>query len=360
LIEADFSVWLRCGLIWLRLLKQRLAEAGSGRSVGPELDRTTFEDLQRILLDDYKANGRRSVERAEDALNRLATFFAGRRAREIGSDRLTAYQAHRQQEGAASSTINYEQAILRRAFRLTIRVGKVAVKPEFAMLHVNNARTGFFEPGQFQAVLDELPDYLKPVFQVVYVTGWRALSELLTRQWRHVDFDAGWFRLDPGETKNSEGRQFPLTPELRRVLEEQRERTRALEKVTGQIIPWVFHRNGARIKNYYGAWNKACEAVELPDSLVHDFRRTAVRNHERSGVPRSAAMKMTGHKTESVYRRYAIVDEGMMKEAAAKLALLHAGENRHYAMTPRQVERLVKATEAKRPSSAQVRRAASN
>ena len=62
----------------------------------------------------------------------------------------------------------------------------------------------------------------------------------------------------------------------------------------------------------------------MPNKLVHDFRRTAVRNLERAGVPRSASMKMTGHKTETVYRRYAIVDEGMMREAAEKLSRLHA------------------------------------
>jgi len=51
----------------------------------------------------------------------------------------------------------------------------------------------------------------------------------------------------------------------------------------------------------------------------HDFRRSAVRTLERSGVPRSTAMAMVGHKTESIYRRYAIVDEAMHREAAAKL-----------------------------------------
>jgi hypothetical protein len=56
-----------------------------------------------------------------------------------------------------------------------------------------------------------------------------------------------------------------------------------------------------------------------PGKLLHDLRRTAVRNLERAGVPRSTAMVMVGHKTESIYRRYAIVDEKMHKEAAAKL-----------------------------------------
>jgi hypothetical protein len=53
--------------------------------------------------------------------------------------------------------------------------------------------------------------------------------------------------------------------------------------------------------------------------LLHEFRRTAVRHLERAGVPRSSAMAMVGHKTESIYRRYAIVDEQSLREAATKL-----------------------------------------
>ena len=61
----------------------------------------------------------------------------------------------------------------------------------------------------------------------------------------------------------------------------------------------------------------------MPGRIPHDFRRTAVRALERAGVSRSAAMAMTGHLTESVYRRYAIADETSLKEAAVKLAALH-------------------------------------
>jgi integrase len=91
-------------------------------------------------------------------------------------------------------------------------------------------------------------------------------------------------------------------------------------------LPWVFHRNGKPIKDYYGAWDEACRLAGLPDRIAHDLRRTAVRNLERAGVPRSASMKMTGHKTESVYRRYAIVDEAMLREGAEKLAAFHSGK----------------------------------
>ena len=79
-------------------------------------------------------------------------------------------------------------------------------------------------------------------------------------------------------------------------------------------------------KDYYGAWDEACRLAGLPDRIAHDLRRTAVRNLERAGVPRSASMKMTGHKTESVYRRYAIVDEAMLREGAEKLAAFHSSK----------------------------------
>ena len=73
-------------------------------------------------------------------------------------------------------------------------------------------------------------------------------------------------------------------------------------------------------------WRSACKKAGLPGRLVHDFRRTAVRNLERAGVPRSVAMKLTGHRTEAVYRRYAIVSPADLRAGVEKLAQLHASE----------------------------------
>jgi integrase len=67
-------------------------------------------------------------------------------------------------------------------------------------------------------------------------------SELLTRQWNHVDFDASWLRLEPGETKNSKGREFPLTKESRAILERQAASARAIQEKTVAAAPWMFHR----------------------------------------------------------------------------------------------------------------------
>ena len=302
----------------VKLLKRRLGAATGGGPVGIDIERTSFEDLTRILVDNYRAHRRRSSSRLEDAIGHLREFFYDTKAIEITEDRLSAYIVYRQDQRAANATINRELAALRRGFKLAGK--RVGSAPRFQMLQENNTRKGFFEPEQFGAVLEHLPQYLRPVFQVAYMTGWRVPSEILTRKWQHVDLVANWLRLDPGESKNGEGRMFPLTPELRSIFSQQLNQTRVLERAIDRVIPWVFHRNGRPIKDYYGAWDEACRLAGLPDRIAHDLRRTAVRNLERAGVPRSAAMRMTGHKTESVYRRYAIVDEAMLREGADKLA----------------------------------------
>jgi len=85
------------------------------------------------------------------------------------------------------------------------------------------------------------------------------------------------------------------------LLEEQRKVVKAIEREHSWVISWVFvHADGRRIKDFRGAWAKACNAASVQGRLVHDFRRTAVRNLERAGVPRSAAMKLIDHKTEAV------------------------------------------------------------
>jgi integrase len=310
----------------VKLLRDRLGAAAQGRPVGPDVDRTKFEELVQILTDDYQANGRRSLERIEGAIKHLRAFFGDYFAIDITTDRITRYVKYRQDDHAAAATINRELAVLRRAFRLAARAGKVALRPEISLLREDNRRKGFFEPDQYRSLLEKMPEYLKPVVQVAYITGWRIRSEILTCQKQHVDLDAVWLRLEPGETKSGERRNFPLTPELRELFERELEETRRLERDTSQIIPWLFHKNGKQIGSFRKAWSTACKKAALAGRIPHDFRRTAVRNLERAGVPRSAAMAMVGHRTESIYRRYAIADEGMLKESAVKLAALHALE----------------------------------
>ena len=106
-------------------------------------------------------------------------------------------------------------------------------------------------------------------------------------------------RLDVRTTKNTEGREFPfdVCPELRDMLEQQRDYTKRVEQARGQIVPWVFHRDtGQRVRSLYGSWRSACRKAGSPWRIPHDFRRTAVRNLVRACVPERVAMMLTGHK----------------------------------------------------------------
>ena len=113
-----------------------------------------------------------------------------------------------------------------------------------------------------------------------------------------------------------------MHPELVELFKERRRYTNELQTKKERLISFVFHRNGRPIKDFRKAWADACQAAGVPGMIPHDLRRTAVRNLERAGVSRSAAMKLTGHKTESVYRRYAIVSEGDLAEGVRKLAAI--------------------------------------
>ena len=128
---------------------------------------------------------------------------------------------------------------------------------------------------------------------------------------------------------------FAVLPPLKTLLEAQRDLTRAMEKKTGRIIPWVFwHDDGQPIKDFYGAWRAACERAahdgkgalrvlarpHLIGRIAHDFQRTAVRNLVRAGVSRHVAMLLCGHKTTSVFLRYDITNEADLRAGVEKLA----------------------------------------
>jgi integrase len=193
------------------------------------------------------------------------------------------------------------------------------------------------EHDHLETICRNLPVDEADLVRFCYITGWRWQSEAAPLTWPQVDFAAGFVRLEPGTTKNTEGREFPLIPELRELLERRLALTRRMERAQVRVIPWVFHRRGRPIRSLRRSWLTATEAAGRPGVVLHDLRRSAVRNLERAGVSRSVAMKITGHRTEAVYRRYAIVATSDLREAGVKLAAL--GDNFRSVWLQRQVER---------------------
>jgi integrase len=311
-----------------RKLREKEGDIAAGRPVIPHADRVRFEELTEDFLNDYRVNGKRSLDRAERSVEHLKAYFAGWRAVHISTASVRAYIAKRQEAKAENGTINRELAALKRMFTLALQAEKLLRRPYIPHLAEDNVRTGFFGDVEFLALREALPAYLKPVADFAYTFGWRK-SEILGLTWERVDLAAGTVRLDPGTTKNKDGRTVVLTAELRAVLlESWRQACLIVKKQTPEATareivsaaPWVFHRDGKRIKDFRGAWATACEAAGLTGRIPHDFRRTAVRNMVRAGIPERVAMTISGHKTRSIFDRYDIVSETDLKEAALRLS----------------------------------------
>jgi len=308
-----------------RLLDRREGNIAQGKAPGIHFEKVSFDELKKNFLRDYRINQKKSLVRAERSAYHLESFFEGTRATEITTPAIDQYIEMRMDAGAANATINRELSALKRMLNLGAEQTPPLVDkgrtPKIKMLDENNVRKGFFEHDQFLAVRVELPKYLKNFVTIAYKEGWR-LDEIETLTWDQVDRNLGIIRLEPGETKNDDARVAYLDDEEKEIIEEQWSLRQKVLNKRGVLLPWVFlNRYGTgRIKNFYKSWRKACNNAGVPGKIFHDFRRSAVRNMVRAGVPENVAMKISGHKTRSVFDRYNIVNDADLIEASKKRA----------------------------------------
>lgn len=309
----------------IELLNRRLGQVVDGR-LKADAARLMWSDIETIILDEHKQH--RSYEKVERHLRRhLRRHLAGVRAQALTYDRLLAFKRDRLAEGAAPNTVKYELSLVRTGLVVAHRAGRLAALPPIPPVHVENTRTSFFEEEEFRRLVSHLPPTAAAVATFMYWTGWRR-NETLSREWRHVDFERGEIILEAGETKSGEGRVFPfdMLPELAALLKRQRAYTDEVERRTGQICRWIFHRNGKPVISIRQAWRNACKKARLIGKIPHDFRRTAVRRLERAGVPRKVAMQLVGHRTEHMYQRYSITSAQDLREGLAKVASMEASK----------------------------------
>ncbi len=308
-----------------RKLKEREGEVAKGQFTGLTVDRLKYDDLAADLRRHYETTGTRNLKEADVRLKPLAAFFSGYKATAIDNGLATRYVQKRQAADVSNAAINRELAVLTKMLRLAYENKKLAWLPTIHKLKEAPPRSGFFEEADFLAVRSHLRPDLQLAVTIDYTYGWRTQSEVLTIPLAQVDLTTGTLRLEPGTTKNEEGRLVYLTPELAVMVAAQVERVKALSKRIGRIIPFLFphldgRRAGERIKDFRKRWLTACKNAGLPRMLRHDFRRTGVRNLVNKGVAERVAMTVTGHKTRSVFDRYHIVSPGDLQEASRKLA----------------------------------------
>jgi integrase len=333
---------------------RRLAEVATATYIPRENIRV--DELINDLIEEHKVMGHKSTSDAEARWRlHLLPSFTRRRATDVTTDLVRRYSSLRQQEGAENATINRELSLLKRAFNLgrECTPPKVRTVPYIPMLKESNIRKGFLEWEQRDRLASECTQvglWMRALFEVGSTYGWR-YAELVSLRVRQVNPLAGSIRLDPGTTKNDDGREVVMTKPVRELL---------MQCVHGKgPDDHVFTRQDGRpVRDFRGTWSKVCCAAGLGELvcpkceqpiavashcnacsrtwkrsdlkyvglIFHDLRRTAVRNMVRAGVPERVAMTVSGHKTRSVFDRYHIVSRSDIADAARKVEAIQESD----------------------------------
>jgi len=289
---------------WNRLARHEVGLPAKGEKKTPP----TIAELLDRLEADFKRGKRRgkwSFRTASNFKIARAAFPASMKAESLTSDDLNKYIDKKQKQHRAPATINRAIGLIASAFKLSdVRGPKFSPLPE-----EGNTRTGFFEADESARLLEHLPEDLKDFCRFAYTTGWRK-NEIASLTWYDIEGDV--VRLRGEHSKNSEARSIVLTGELREIIE----RRKAARLANGVLTNLVFHRDGRAVAEFRKAWATACKNAGLVGKLFHDFRRTAVRDMVRGGVLQNVAMKISGHKTASMFRRYDICNEDDLRQAS--------------------------------------------
>lgn len=368
--RGEGGVYLRGGVYWIRyyhrgtqrressessdreqalkLLNRRLKEIWAERrgleAFIPNAEKVRLDDLLDELEKAYKLEGGRAIAQFRSHLKPVREAFGDMRAVAVTAQRVDEYIDRRLEEGKAAATINKETQLLTQVFNLGIKRNRVLRGPHIRKLPENNARSGFFEQREFDAVVTHLPDYLRDFARFGYLSGWRK-SEIASLTWADVDRGAAVIELRGEHSKNGRARKLALEGELAEILE-RRFASREYKTADGDHVGLsvhVFHFEGSVIGDFRKAWASACRAagllkpklgkngepvMETVDGqkrivmvhalIFHDLRRTAVRNMVRAGVPETVAMAISGHRTRAVFDRYNITSDEDLRQAVKK------------------------------------------
>jgi integrase len=282
---------------------------------GPSQERMKVNELLDALLTDYQTRGIKSLRHCICHMKPVRAYFGERRATNVTPDLVRKYIEFRKNDGRSNAKINREVELLNAAYCLAVREGRLNRKPHVPRLRERNARAGFFERDEVERIVKFLPPPIDDMTRFAFLCGWRR-EEIRTLTWANVDRQAREITLI--DSKNGERRTLPLD-EIGWLLFDRLWEGRRYQRKDGTeaVSAYVFHRKGRPVASspFSRAWSAARRKAGLPGKLFHDLRRSAARNLLRSGIPQAIAMSITGHRTDSMFRRYAISSSQDKREA---------------------------------------------
>lgn len=223
-------------------------------------------------------------------------------------------------QNIAPKTVKEELNLLRNVMNRALRYEVISSVPiqRYPSLKIDNVRKRVFEEQEFERLISVCPLWLRRIVLMAWGTGMRQ-NEIIQLEWREVDLKEGFVRLSASKTKTDEARSVRLLPEI----------VEMLRGIPRQIhTPRVFLSiTGKPIQNWDGrctsAWKKALKAADIQDATFHDLRHDFVTRAMRNGNASHVVMKQVGHKSDSMLRRYQLIDERDLLE-------LHLDQPRSY------------------------------
>ena len=158
-----------------KVLTARLGDVEKGLPITSKVGKKTLGDGLQAVIENQKLNERRSIGHTQRRIDKhlLQYFNPKRRMASMTTGELTKYRLHRREQGASPASVNLELAVVKKAFKLALDGGELMHAPKVPMVALQNARKGFFEREQFEAVRDPLPVALRGIATLGYYTGLR-------------------------------------------------------------------------------------------------------------------------------------------------------------------------------------------
>lgn len=308
----------------LAMLDDRFRSYKASRFADPKVGKMSVADVLDDLLAHAERVEMKSLAFFQSHCRTLKARIGHMELWDITERSLVAYQDQRLKDGVQRSTINREVGVLRQAMRRHRQaLGGLPRFPRFS--EKKNVRQGFCDYPTVQRIMAQLAEPFADFVEFTYLTGWRR-SEVDGLQWSQVDRGAGEIKLP--DTKSGLPRTLPLVGRVAELIEK-RWRLREFRTRRGTrhgLSPYVFHWTGKPIGPFKVAWRDACAAAGVPALLLHDLRRSSARNLIRAGVPQTVAMRIIGHETDSMFRRYDITSDTDKVDALGKLEQYYAGQ----------------------------------
>lgn len=266
----------------------------------------TVSDLMDALKADFEIRGKWNPQ-VRTNVEHVRTTFGNMRATALTAEEVDGYIQRRLSEGAAKASVNRVTQLLKQAYGLS-----ELPAPRIRRLdESDNVRRGFFTEREVRLVMANLPSDLADFTLFAWLTGMRK-GEIASLRWE--DFDGECIRLRAEDAKNGTARLIPLEGELVELVERRKIARQFKAKNTVILSALIFHRGAQPIREFRKSWATACRLAGVR-RLFHDLRRSACRNMVSAGVAQVTAMELSGHKTDSMFRRYAIVAENDMRVA---------------------------------------------